>query len=306
MIKRLITEKSLELGFSQCGFAKYTPLEEYRDFYNKFVSEKRYGTLQYLERYAGERMDPAKVMPGVKTIIALALNYFPEREIPRDYNFIIAKYAYGLDYHQVMRDKMGSLLSFMKSFSENCHARAFVDSGPVLEKAWARRCGIGWQGKNTLVINKTAGSFFFIGILMTNLEMEPDAPGTDRCGECEQCIKACPTGALDIPYQLDIPGCISYQTIENKGETMVITGNNITDSVYGCDICQDVCPYNHFAQPHQTPEFHPSEELLGYRKKDWLSLKETDFTRLFAGTPLMRLGYTRFIRNIDALTNHGL
>jgi epoxyqueuosine reductase len=165
----------------------------------------------------------------------------------------------------------------------------------VLEKAWAQRCGLGWQGKNTLIINRSSGSFFFIGIILTDLEIEPDLPETDHCGTCSNCVTACPTGALDTPYQLDIPRCISYQTIESReGKSPV------NDRIYGCDICQDVCPYNRFASPHQTPEFLPSEALMKLRKPDWITLTEPDFDRIFADSPVKRLGYQRFIRNFNS------
>jgi epoxyqueuosine reductase len=186
----------------------------------------------------------------------------------------------------------------MKLSCGSLQAKAFVDSGAVLEKAWAQKCGVGWQGKNTLLINKTGGSFYFIGIIFTNLELKPDLPETDHCGTCNNCMTACPTGALNTPFQLNIPRCISYLTIENKEEIPAVLKNKLKGRIYGCDICQDVCPYNHFASPHMVAEFMPSGSLVQMRKKDWLDLTESDFNRIFEGSPLKRLGYTRLRGNI--------
>jgi len=300
VVKKSIINKAIELGFSQCGFAQCEPLENLRSFYNEFVSEKRFATLQYLERYAGQRLNPDMIMHGAKTVISLTMNYYPPEQIPEDDNFIVSKYSYGYDYHALMRERLNCLIGFMQSTFGNLRARAFVDSGPVLEKAWAQRCGIGWLGKNTLVINKSTGSFFFIGIIFTDLFIEPDQPETNHCGECEKCVKACPAGALDIPWQLNISRCISYLTIENKTEFSDDMKNKLKDRIYGCDICQDVCPYNRLAQAHVVPEFLPSERLMKMRKRDWISLTEQEFNLLFTGTPVMRLGYDRLMRNIHA------
>jgi epoxyqueuosine reductase len=270
--------------------------------------------LGYFESYLEKRLHPEQLLEGAKSVIAVMMNYYPQDEIPGTNNFIISKYAYGRDYHLLMRERLGLLMAFLKSITADLrgresgdsgpdydlHARAFVDSGPVLEKAWAQRCGLGWQGKNTLVIHPLAGSFFFIGIILTNLELEPDAPESDHCGSCEKCIKACPTEALDIPYQLDIRRCISYLTIESKEEIPVELKGKLKDRIYGCDICQDICPYNRFAVPSGIPEFAPSEPLMQMRKKEWLSLTEADFDRMFAATPVKRMGYARLMRNIRA------
>ncbi|MEI7661718.1 MAG: tRNA epoxyqueuosine(34) reductase QueG [Bacteroidota bacterium] len=298
MVKRSIIQKSVELGFGNCGFARCEPLEELRTFYDRFVSEKRFASMQYLERYAGQRLDPALVMPGAKTVIGLAMNYCPAEPIPEDDNFIIAKYAYGRDYHKLMRVKLDDLAAFMRNSLGAVNTRVFVDSGALLEKAWAQRCGIGWQGKNTLVINKKQGSFFFIGIILTDLEIEPDPAETDHCGECEKCVKACPSGALDSPCQLDIPRCISYLTIESRNAAQGEPEGNLSGRIYGCDICQDVCPYNRHSPAHNTPEFVPSDMLVKMRKKDWIALAEEDFNLLFAGSPVMRVGYAAFMKNV--------
>ncbi len=305
MEKSAIIQKSLALGFSQCGFARCEPLEELRPFYHDFVTGKRFATLQYLERYAAERIHPELLLPGAKTVIGVTMNYVPANLIPGEDNFVISRYAYGQDYHTIIRSRLEKLVEFMQGGSGEFGARIFVDSGPMLEKAWAQRCGLGWQGKNTLVIHQQNGSFFFVGMILTDLEFEPDPPGKDHCGDCEKCVKACPAGALETPYQLNIPRCISYLTIEKKIEIPDELKEKLNDRIYGCDICQEVCPYNRHPQPHDLQEFLPSAELLKMRKADWLSLTEAEFTRLFTGSPVARVGYQRFMKNINACNGQG-
>ncbi len=302
MVKNEIINKSTDLGFSQCGFAPCEPLENLRSFYNDFVLKKRFGALQYLERYAEPRLNPELLLPGAKTVICVTMNYHQPEQIPCNDNFFIAKYAYGYDYHRLIRERMDCLVDFMRSTFGDIIARAFVDSGNVLEKAWAQQCGIGWQGKNTLVINKSRGSFFFIGIILTDLVIKPDHPEANHCGECEQCVKACPTKALDTPYQLNIPRCISYLTIENRMEIQDDLKDKLNDRIYGCDICQDVCPYNRLPVTNTIPEFLPSAWLMTMRKKDWISLTEQQFDQYFTRSPLKRLGYQGLMKNIHA--NH--
>ena len=218
IIGEQIRAEALQLGFSFCGIAKNQPLEELRPFYTAFVQRGGQAGLEYLKTHLEKRLHPELVMEKTRTVVAVMMNYYPQQVIPETDNFILAKYAYGGDYHLIMRERLGKLINFMNSLATDICTRAFVDSGPMLEKAWAQRCGVGWQGKNTLIIHPSAGSFFFIGIILTNLEIEPDIPAKDHCGSCEKCIKACPTGALDTPYQLNIPRCISYLTIESKEE----------------------------------------------------------------------------------------
>lgn len=298
MIKRYIHNKALELGFSHCGFSRCEPLENLRSFYILYIQENRFASLDYLKRYAEKRLNPEMLVPGARTVIALLMNYYPWDIIPETDNFLVSKYAYGNDYHVLMRKRMDDLIGFMKlTFSDNRFI-AFVDSGTVLEKAWAQRCGLGWQGKNTLILNKSKGSFFFIGIILTDLELEPDHPETDHCGDCNKCVSACPTGALNIPYQLNMPRCISYQTVENKSDIPGDLKEKMKDWIYGCDICQDVCPYNRFARPHSIPAWMPSETMASMRKKDWIALTEPGFDNLFAGSAVKRLGYKRLMRNI--------
>lgn len=295
-LKESIKTEALRLGFSSCGMTYNDSLEALRPYYEDFIRRQGHAGMGYLETFLEKRMHPELVLEGTKSVIALSVNYFPPEIIPEADNFILSKYAYGADYHTVVRDRLRELVNFMKHAGGNIRVKAFVDSGPVLEKAWAQKCGIGWQGKNTLIINKSAGSFFFIGIILTDLELEPDVPETDRCGTCNNCITACPTGALRTPYQLDIPRCISYLTIEMREEIPVGLKTKLNNRIYGCDICQDVCPYNRFARPHQTPEFLPSQTLVNMRKRDWIAMTERDFDGLFAGSAVKRLGYQRFRR----------
>ncbi len=298
-LKEQIKSEALRLGFSHCGIARNESLEELRSFYTDFIRRKGHAGMNYLETWLEKRFHPELVVPGAKSVIAVLMNYFPPEIIPEQDNFIISKYAYGADYHVVMRYLLEELIRFMKLSGSNILAKGFVDSGAVFEKAWAQRSGVGWQGKNTLIINKSAGSFFFIGVILTDLEMEPDPPETDHCGACSNCISACPTGALDIPYQLNIPKCISYLTIESKEEIPEELKEKLKDRIYGCDICQDVCPYNRFARPHTTPEFLPSHILMNLRKADWIAMTVPDFNRIFAGSPVKRSGYQRLKRGLS-------
>ena len=299
-LKDWIRAEAFRLGFSHCGFARNGSLEELRPFYDDFILRKGHAGLGYLETHLEKRLRPELVMEGAKTIIAFLMNYFPQELIPEDNNFIISKYAYGNDYHVVIRNRMKELINFLQSLPGNLHAKGFVDSGVVAEKAWAQKCGVGWQGKNTVILNKPGGSFFFIGILLLEQEIEPDMPATDHCGDCRNCVTACPTGALDAPYQLDIRRCISYLTIETKGEIPADLKSKLNDRIYGCDICQDVCPYNRFAKPHQSGEFFASLPLMKMRKPDWVALTEPEFDRIFSNSPVKRIGYQRLMRNIRA------
>jgi epoxyqueuosine reductase len=297
-LKQIIKTEALRLGFSHCGVARNDSLENIRPFYAGFIRRKGHASLEYLETNLEKRLHPELVLRGTKSVIALLMNYFPPEIIPDKDNFIIAKYAYGKDYHKVMRNRMQEMIHFMNLSCGKIQAKGFVDSGVVLEKAWAQKCGVGWQGKNTLLIHPSAGSFFFIGIILTDLELEPDPPETDHCGTCSACVRACPTGALDIPYQLNIQRCISYLTIESREEIPGDLKNELKERIYGCDVCQDVCPYNRFARPHPVPEFIPSGSMKHMRKKDWLALDEPRFNQLFDDSPVKRLGYQRLMRNI--------
>ena len=299
-LKHLIKAEALRLGFSYCGVARNESLGHLRPFYTGFIQRNGHAGMDYLETYMEKRLNPELVMPGTKSVIALLMNYYPPEALPETDNLIISKHACGDDYHKIIRHRMKELAGFIGSVNGDARSKCFVDSGPVLEKAWAMKCGAGWQGKNTLIISKNAGSWFFIGIMLTSLELEPDAAETDHCGACDSCVSACPTGALDHPYQLDIVRCISFQTIENREEIPENIKGKLSDRIYGCDICQDVCPYNRFASTHSVPEFLPGESLKRMRKNDWLALTADDFELIFRDSPVRRLGYQRLMRNIRA------
>jgi epoxyqueuosine reductase len=290
--------ESSRLGFAYCGFAKAEPLEQKRAFYKTFLKKKRHGEIGYLETQLEKRLDPQLLMPEAKSVIALLMNYFPQEIIPAEKNFIIAKYAYGSDYHPFMKKRLKALTSFIERTGSEVLSVHFSDSGVVQEKFWAQQCGLGWQGKNTVLINKDQGSFFFIGIILTNLELEPDEPEKDHCGTCDRCVKACPTGALNTPYQLEITRCLSYHTIETKCDFPDEFRPFQMDRIYGCDICQDCCPFNRKALPNPEPDFLPSEDLKSMRKPGWRNLTGEDFNRIFAMSAVKRTGYKKLMDNI--------
>ncbi len=299
LMKEEIRRLALELGFDVCGFAAARPMDHLRDFYGQFINEERQASMAYLKRYTTQRLDPDILLPGVKTVIALLMNYYPPELITEQDNFIISKYAYGKQYPPYIKKKLKPLAEFIDSSGKTTSkSKIFVDSGPVLEKAWAGRCGIGWQGKNTVIINPSRGSFFFIGIILTSLEIEPDAAETDHCGTCTRCMEACPTGAIDRPYQLNIRRCISYCNIVDKGEMADDIRLKLGHRIFGCDICQDVCPYNRFAKPTAEKHFHPSEALKNMRRNDWLSLTEAEFKTLFEESSVSERGYEGLLRNV--------
>jgi len=296
--KDSILQKAGTLGFEHCGFTKAEKLESLRPFYTEFINQKKNAGLGYLKRYTEQRLNPDLVLPGVKSVITLMMNYYPQETIPEEDNYVISKYAYGKDDHIVVKERVEKLALFITESFKPSRAKSFFDSGPVSEKIWAQRCGVGWQGKNTLIINRKGGSFYHIGIILTDLNLYPDEPETDRCGSCDKCINACPTGALNSPYQLDITRCLSYQTIENKGDTPVTLKGKYRHRIYGCDICQDICPFNRFARPHTEEEFLPSFELMAMRKKEWLTLTEKEFDQLFRDSSVKRIGFDTLKRNI--------
>lgn len=293
-----IKYKAIELGFSFCGFASCTPLPEWRNFYEDFIRHGGQAGFGYLETNLARRLDPSLLLPEAKSVIAVLQNYYPSNVIPEENNFIISKYAYGCDPYPGIKEKLNLLSGYLSQVIPGTQSRAFVDSGPVLEKVWAQRCGVGWQGKNSLIINKNAGSFFFIGILLTTAELTPDKPEKDHCGTCRRCIDACPTKALEKPYCLDIRKCISYYTIENKEEIPGSLKPEFRDRIFGCDICQDACPYNKFPLPSVFPDSICTDELMNMRKPDWLSLTEDRFLSLFKGSPVERTGYPHFMKMI--------
>ena len=298
-----IKKKSLELGFSKCGISKAEALEEERPVFLDYLTKKRNAGLHYLEREPEKRIDPRLVMEGTQSVVALLMNYYPNSIFPEKDNYIIAKYAYGKDYHTVLMEKMKELGDYMKEELGATKVREFVDSAPLLEKKWAQRCGLGWIGKNSLLINKSSGSFFVIGILLTDLVMDYDLTGNNHCRTCDKCLKACPTGALIEPYKLDPHRCIAYHTLSNKEDIPEMLKDRFNDRIYGCDICQDVCPFNAFAIPNSVQEFSARPALYKMHKSDWVNLKKETFVELFKGTPVDHIGYDRLMRNIMFVSN---
>ena len=254
-----------------------------------------------MERNFDKRLDPTKLVPGAKSVVSLLYNYFPKESQSDASAPKISKYAYGKDYHVVIKDKLHELMHLLEDEIGEIHGRVFVDSAPVLDKAWAAKAGLGWIGKHTNLISKQAGSFYFIAELIIDLPLEQDAPVTDHCGSCTACIDACPTKAIVAPYQVDGSKCISYFTIELKEAIPQEVKGQFDNWAFGCDVCQDVCPWNRFSTPHQEPQFEPSSELLQMSKGDWHEITEAVFDRLFAESAVQRTQFSGLKRNLDFL-----
>ena len=289
----------MRLGFSFCGFSKVRKLEEEAVLLEQWLKNGMHGKMKYMENYFDMRIDPSKLMPGAKSVVSLLLNYYTEEEQNPEAGYKISKYAYGKDYHKVIKAKLKELLHFIHEKIGEVAGRAFVDSAPVLDKAWAKSSGLGWVGKNTNLINKKEGSFFFIAELILDLEFEYDSPVADHCGTCTRCIDACPTDAIVEPYLVDGSKCISYFTIELKDKIPAEYKNKFDNWVFGCDICQDVCPWNRFSKPNTIPEFKPLPGLLEMKKEDWEEITEDIFKTIFEGSPLKRAGFEGLKRNIE-------
>ena len=296
-----IVTEAQKMGFDACGIASATLLEEESAHVEQWLEEGREGEMGYLTRNKEKRYDPRLLVEGTKSIVTVLYNYFPKQQISDGDKFKIAKYAYGADYHEVLKNKMRLLLERIESQTGKLeNTRAFVDSAPVLDRAWAVRCGLGFIGKNTTLIQPKKGSFFFIGHLFLPIELaETGQPITNHCGRCTKCIDACPTGALESPFHIDARRCISYLTIEYKGSLEGHDPKTFKGWMYGCDICQDVCPYNKFSLPNMEPEFQPSEQLFAMCENDWKNLTKVDFDALFKHSAMQRAGYEGLKRNID-------
>ncbi|SFB88275.1 epoxyqueuosine reductase [Flagellimonas taeanensis] len=298
----MIKTEAKRLGFLSCGVSKAGFLEEEAPRLEKWLNQNRHGEMQYMENHFDKRLDPTKLVEGSKSVISLLLNYFPsEQQNPDSYK--ISKYAYGTDYHFVIKDKLKSLLHFIQEEIGEVHGRAFVDSAPVLDKAWASRSGLGWIGKHSNLLTQKVGSFYFIAELIVDLELEYDTPVTDHCGTCTACIDACPTEAIMEPYVVDGSKCISYFTIELKNEIPGEFQGKFDEWMFGCDVCQDVCPWNRFSKPHREPLFDPHPELLSFTKKDWEEITEDVFKKVFQKSAVKRAKLSGLKRNIDFIKN---
>jgi len=293
-----IKNKALELGFESIGIAQAGFLEEEAPRLEKWLKNGYHGKMSYMENHFDKRLDPTKLVPGAKTIISLAYNYFPEKKQNPD-TYKIAKYAYGKDYHFVLKDKLKELLKFIADNIGEIQARVFTDSAPVLERAWAKKAGLGWEGKHSLIIQKQKGSFFFLAEIILDVELTYDKPfTTDHCGSCTRCIDACPTEAILPDKMLNASRCISYFTIELRDELPAEMRGKFQDWMFGCDICQDVCPWNRFALPHTENFFNPHPDLLNMTKKDWEEITEDVFREIFRKSAVKRTKYSGLKRNI--------
>ncbi|MGH2552784.1 MAG: tRNA epoxyqueuosine(34) reductase QueG, partial [Chitinophagaceae bacterium] len=298
-----IKKSAAGLGFDFCGIAKAARLDDDAKRLEQWLKNGRHGTMQYMEKYFDVRIDPEKLVPGARSVITLLMNYFPSEkqvaDVPK-----ISKYAFGKDYHNVIREKINALIQLMKEEIGEIHGRGFVDSAPVLERSWAQRSGLGWIGKNGNLINKQRGSFFFIATLITDLELEYDHPfAKDYCGTCTRCIDACPTNAILPDKVVDGSQCISYFTIELK-EMMIPEAQKgkFENWMFGCDVCQDVCPWNRFSTHHQETGFTPIPEVLNLSTKEWKEMTEENFKKIFKDSPLSRAKYKGIQRNLKFIS----
>ena len=296
-----IKSYALDLGFDACGISKVRLLEEDSKRLKTWLEKDMHGEMSYMANYFEKRTDPGELVPDAKSVISVLLNYFPEEQQKDKEAPVVSKYAYGEDYHFVMKRKLKDLLGFIQEETGEVKGRGFVDSAPVLDRAWARNSGLGWIGKNTMLISKDHGSFVFIGELIINMELHEDFPIKGYCGNCTRCIEACPTEAIIQPYVVDGSKCISYFTIENKNEIPDQFKSKFSNRVFGCDICQDVCPWNGKIRPHKTEEFNPVSRFLEMGKKDWNNLNEEEFQEMFKVSALKRTAYEGLMRNLKFL-----
>jgi epoxyqueuosine reductase len=295
---QFIKSEAERLGFLSCGISKAGFLEQEAPRLEAWLSNSSHGQMAYMEQHFDKRLDPTLLVDDAKSVISLLLNYYPSDFQVAD-SFKISKYAYGQDYHYVIKDKLKELLFSIQATIGAVSGRAFVDSAPVLDKAWAAKGGLGWIGKNSNLITKKVGSFFFIAELVVDLELEYDNSTTDHCGSCTACIDACPTQAIVAPYVVDGSKCISYFTIELKDNLPQELKGAFDDWVFGCDVCQDVCPWNKFSKPHQEPLFDPNPALLSMSKKDFIEITEETFKVVFKNSAVKRTKFAGLVRNID-------
>jgi epoxyqueuosine reductase len=290
-----------KLGFDFCGIAKAEFLEEEAPRLEAWLKRDYHGKMAYMANHFDKRLDPTQLVEGAKTVVSLSYNYFPSEQLPQsDDTYKISKYAYGKDYHLVIKDKLKEFLESLKEEVGEVGGRAFVDSAPVLERQWAQKAGIGWTGKNSLLLNRKQGSFFFLAELIIDLEANPDPPAVqDYCGTCTRCIDACPTDAIVQPGVVDGSRCISYFTIELKEELPSTVKGKFKDWIFGCDICQDVCPWNRFSKPHQEPDFLPHPDLKEMKKEDWEEITAETFNKVFHKSAVKRTKLAGLRRNIQ-------
>jgi epoxyqueuosine reductase len=296
----IIKQTAQKLGFDFCGISKAEFLADEAPRLESWLKNGNHGNMGYMENHFDKRLDPSKLVPGAKSVVSLLFNYYPEKDLAEEHpeNLKLAKYAYGEDYHFVIKDRLKTFMSILKEEIGEVEGRVFVDSAPVMERQWAEKGGLGWVGKNTLLINKEKGSFFFLAELILDLELEPDGPIKDYCGTCTRCIDACPTDAI-TPYQLDANKCISYLTIELKESIPTAFEGKMENWLFGCDICQDVCPWNRFSSSHKETSLLPKEGLLELFNKNWEDLTEEVFKSVFKKSAVKRTKIEGLKRNIE-------
>ncbi len=299
---RFLKRKANNLGFLSCGISKAVFLEEEATKLENWLNDGKHGKMKYMENHFDMRLDPRKLVPDAKSVISLSYNYFNEnlqkdKDAPK-----ISKYAYGNDYHKVIKEKLKILFKELQKEFGDINGRVFIDSAPIMEKAWAAKSGLGWIGKNTNLISQKVGSFYFLAEIIVDLEFEYDTPVTDHCGSCTACIDSCPTGALVKPYEIDASKCISYLTIELKDEIPSEFNGKMDNWAFGCDVCQDVCPWNRFSRKHNEPLFNPNQEMMKMRKKEWEELTEETFEVIFKNSAVKRTKYKGLKRNISFIS----
>jgi epoxyqueuosine reductase len=300
---QLIKAKAISLGFESVGIAKARFLDEEASNLEQWLKSGYQGEMSYLANNFDKRLDPTKLVEGAKSVISLSYNYFPDEEkTQRGDSYKIARYAYGQDYHYVVKDKVKELLEYIREEIGEVDGRAFTDSAPVMERAWAEQSGLGWRGKNSLLLQRNKGSYFFLAELIIDLDLEYDYPfSTDHCGTCTKCIDACPTNAIIDEKTVDGSKCISYFTIELKGAISNSVKDSFEDWMFGCDICQEVCPWNRFSKPHKESQFEPDSRLLNYDKSQWREITQEVFSEIFKKSAVKRTKFTGLIRNISFL-----
>lgn len=295
---QLIKKKALKFGFQSCGISKAGFLEEEAPRLEHWLKNHYHGEMKYMENHFDKRLNPKLLVDGAQSVISLSYNYYPTLEITQDNNFKISKYAYGEDYHEVIKDILKNLVLELQEEIGEFGFRIFVDSAPVLEKAWARKSGLGWVGKNANLITKKHGSFYFLAEIICDLDLVQDLETTDHCGTCRKCIEACPTQAIVSDKIVDGSKCISYATIELKNEIPDYFDGKMDDWIFGCDVCQDVCPWNRFSAPSLESKFKPNVEKLNFRKEEWKDLTQEIFSEIFRKSAVKRTKFTRLMRNI--------
>lgn len=303
---QLIKQKAEKFGFQSCGISKAEFLEEEAPRLEAWLNKGYHGEMNYMENHFDKRLNPTLLVDGAKSVISLSYNYFPKVKIDEINNFKISKYAYGEDYHEVIKDILKNMVAELQEEIGEFGFRVFVDSAPVLEKAWARKSGLGWVGKNANLITKKHGSFYFLAEIICDLELEYDLAVTDHCGSCRACIDACPTQAIVSDRIVDGSKCISYATIELKNEIPDYFNGKMDDWIFGCDVCQDVCPWNRFSAPTLQEKFAPNFQKLNFRKNEWKELTQELFSEIFKKSAVKRTKFSGLMRNINLLKDHSL